>query len=83
MSELTALDKVFDKLLQNATPVDPLEGMNGVEVLWYLLTNWEAGRGLWFIIGFAVLAFLLSLWCDKHFDDKDIPIDYWGQDRWR
>ena len=36
----------------------PYDDMNGVEVLWYLLSNWEAGRGLWFIIGFAVIAII-------------------------
>ena len=74
MSELKALDELFSKLTQNATPVDPLEGMNGVEVLWYLLSNWEAGKGLWFIIGFAVLAIIISWWCDKHMDNKDLPV---------
>ena len=73
MSELKALDELFSKLTQNATPVDPLEGMNGVEVLWYLLTNWDAGKGLWIFIGIGVFAFILSLICDKYMDDKELP----------
>ena len=28
--------------------------MNGLQVLWYLLTNWEEGKGLWFIIAIAI-----------------------------
>ncbi|HJO15238.1 MAG TPA: hypothetical protein QGG70_04270 [Candidatus Pacearchaeota archaeon] len=56
------------------------ENMNGMEVLWYLLTNWDEGKGLWFIIGFAVIAIIISVITDKY-TDKDTPvvhIDYWG-----
>ena len=51
-----------------------------MEVLWYLLTNWDEGKGLWFIIGFAVIAIIISVITDKY-TDKDTPvvhIDYWG-----
>ena len=61
----------------------PYDDMNGVEVLWHLLSNWEAGRGLWFIIGFAVIAIIISWWCDKHMEDTPniTHIDYWGHNR--
>ena len=47
--------------------------MNGLQVLWYLLTNWEEGKGLWLIIGFAMIAVIFSIWSDKHLD-KDVKI---------
>ena len=74
MSELKALDEFFDKLTQNATPVNPLEGMNGVEVLWYLLTNWDEGRGLWMIICIAMTVLIISLIFD--IDTKHHPKDH-------
>ena len=43
--------------------------MNGLQVLWYLLTNWEEGKGLWLIIGFAMIVLCFSIWADKHFDN--------------
>ena len=56
--------------------------MNGIEVLWYLLSHWDAGKGLWFIIGFAVIAMIVSFICDKYVDDTGVThIDYWGQNR--
>ena len=55
--------------------------MNGLQVLWYLLTNWEEGRGLWMIIGLAMIAVTFSIWSDKYFDSKDYKPrpeqDYW------
>ena len=60
----------------------PYDDMNGVEVLWYLMSHWDAGKGLWFIIGLAVVAMILSLICDKYIDDSKVThIDYWGQNR--
>ena len=47
--------------------------MNGLQVLWYLLTNWQEGKGLWLIIGFAMIAVVFSIWSDKHLD-KDVKI---------
>ena len=60
----------------------PYDDMNGVEVLWYLLSHWDAGAGLWMIIGLAVVAMIVSLICDKYIDDGEVThIDYWGQNR--
>tara|TARA_B100000902_G_scaffold209961_1_gene199797 strand:- start:5054 stop:5230 length:177 start_codon:yes stop_codon:yes gene_type:complete len=43
--------------------------MNGLQVLWHLLTNWDEGKGLWFIIGLAMIAVVLSLVSDRYLDD--------------
>ena len=56
--------------------------MNGLQVLWYLLTNWEEGKGLWLIIGFAMIVLCFSIWAYKHFDNdgykpKPNEYDYW------
>ena len=48
--------------------------MNGLQVLWYLLTNWEEGKGLWLFIGLGVIAFIFSIISDKYLDDKDVPV---------
>ena len=50
--------------------------MNGVQVLWHLLTNWEEGKGLWFIIAIAMVAVALSLISDRYEEYKDKPEDY-------
>ena len=50
--------------------------MNGLQVLWYLLTNWEEGKGLWFIIAIAMVAVALSLISDKYEEYKVKPEDY-------
>ena len=55
--------------------------MNGLQVLWYLLTNWEEGKGLWMIIGLAMIAVTFSIWSDKYLHSKNykhrIGQDYW------
>ena len=43
--------------------------MDGMQVLWYLLTHWEEGKGLWMIIGFAMTVLILSLFLDW----QDVP----------
>ncbi len=50
--------------------------MNGLQVLWYLLTNWEEGKGLWFIIAIAMVAIVVSLISDRYDDYKIRPEDY-------
>jgi|TARA_X000000368_G_scaffold26820_1_gene20254 hypothetical protein len=50
--------------------------MNGVQVLWHLLTNWEEGKGLWFIIAIAMIAVALSLISDRYEEYKVKPEDY-------
>ena len=50
--------------------------MNGVQVLWHLLTNWEEGKGLWFIIAIAMVAVVLSLISDRYEEYKVKPEDY-------
>ena len=50
--------------------------MNGVQVLWHLLTNWEEGKGLWFIIAIAMVAIVVSLISDRYDDYKIRPEDY-------
>ena len=50
--------------------MDKWADMNGLEVLWYLLSNWDEGRGLWFIIGFGLTIFAISLIID-HIDKKN------------
>ena len=39
----------------------PYDDMNGVEVLWYLLSNWEAGKGLWFMDSSSAAAEMVTL----------------------
>ena len=78
MSELKAMDEFMDKLTQNAEKVNPLEGMNGVEVLHHLLIV-EPDKGLWGIIGLGVVIALFSFWYDKY-DVENIkipPIKEW------
>ncbi len=72
MSELKAMDEFMDKLTQNAEKVNPLEGMNGVEVLHHLLIV-EPDKGLWGIIGFGIVIAIASLWYDKY-NDTNIEI---------
>tara|TARA_B100001013_G_scaffold100087_3_gene56467 strand:- start:51245 stop:51439 length:195 start_codon:yes stop_codon:yes gene_type:complete len=59
------------------------ENMDGMEVLWYLLTNWEEGRGLWMIIGFGLTIFAISLIIDymdkKNNTKSDWRIKYDGE----
>lgn len=43
--------------------------MDGMQVLWYLLTHWEEGKGLWMIIGFATVVLIISAFLDW----RDIP----------
>ena len=55
--------------------------MNGVQVLWHLLTNWEEGKGLYFIMAFAMIAISFSIWSVKHLDNeykaKPDEYNYW------
>ena len=55
--------------------------MNGVQVVWHLLTNWEEGKGLYFIMAFAMIAICFSIWSDKHLDNeykaKPDEYNYW------
>lgn len=46
--------------------------MNGLQVLWSILTNWEEGKGLWMIIGLAMIAVTLSIISDKYLDNDDV-----------
>lgn len=46
--------------------------MNGLQVLWSILTNWEEGKGLWLIIGLAMIAVTLSIISDKYLDNDDV-----------
>ena len=74
-NELKAMDEFFDKLLKNAEKVNPLEGMNGVEVLNHLLFV-EPDKGLWGIIGFGIFIAIGSLWYDKYLDkDAEYPVN--------
>ena len=45
------------------------------------LENWEEGKGLWMIIGLAMIAVTFSIWSDKYLDSKNykhrIGQDYW------
>ena len=68
MSELKAMDEFMDKLTQNAEKVNPLEGMNGVEVLHHLLIV-EPDKGLWGIIGLGVFFGVISIVYDYGFDE--------------
>ena len=72
-NELKAMDEFMDKLTQNAEKANPLEGMNGVEVLYHLLFV-EKSTGLWGLIILGVVIALLSLWYDKYNEtDVEIP----------
>ena len=72
-NELKAMDEFMDKLTQNAEKSNPLEGMNGVEVLYHLLFV-EKSTGLWGLIILGVVIALLSLWYDKYNEtDVEIP----------
>ena len=72
MSELKAMDEFMDKLTQNAEKVNPLEGMDGMQVLYHILFV-EKSPGLWGIIGLGVVIALLSIWYDKY-NEADIEI---------
>nr|BAR35450.1 hypothetical protein [uncultured Mediterranean phage uvMED] len=50
--------------------------MNGLQVLWHLLTNWEEGKGLWFIIGLAMMAVVLSVVSDRYEEYKHKPNEH-------
>ena len=73
-NELKAMDEFMDKLTQNAEKANPLEGMNGVEVLNHLLFV-EPDKGLWGIILLGVVVAVLSLWFDKYNDSDNIPVN--------
>ena len=73
-NDLKALDNFFDKLTQNAEKVNPLEGMNGLEVLNHLLFV-EPDKGLWGIIGFGIVVAIASFWYDKYNDSVEIPVN--------
>ena len=73
-NELKAMDEFMDKLTQNAEKVNPLEGMNGVEVLNHLLFV-EPDKGLWGIILLGVGVAVLSFWFDKYNDSDNIPVN--------
>ena len=73
-NELKAMDEFMDKLTQNAEKVNPLEGMNGVEVLNHLLFV-EPDKGLWGLISLGVVVAVLSLWYDKYNDSDNIPVN--------
>ena len=73
-NELKAMDEFMDKLTQNAEKVNPLEGMNGVEVLNHLLFV-EPDKGLWGIILLGVGVAVLSFWFDKYNDSDGIPVN--------
>jgi|TARA_Y100001960_G_C14525523_1_gene753481 hypothetical protein len=51
--------------------------MNGLQVLWYLLTNWEEGKGLWFIIAIAMVALCLSIISDRYGNDVKVKPEDW------
>jgi hypothetical protein len=63
--------------------MDKFQNMDGMEVLWFLLTNWEEGRGLWMIIGFGLTIFAISLILDymdkKNNTKSDWRIKYDGE----
>ena len=73
-NELKAMDEFMDKLTQNAEKVNPLEGMNCVEVLNHLLFV-EPDKGLWGLILLGVVVAVLSLWYDKYNDSDNIPVN--------
>ena len=73
-NELKAMDEFMDKLTQNAEKANPLEGMNGVEVLNHLLFV-EPDKGLWGLILLGVVVAVLSLWYDKYNDSDNIPVN--------
>ena len=73
-NDLKALDNFFDKLTQNAEKVNPLDGMNGLEVLNHLLFV-EPDKGLWGIILLGVVVAIGSLWVDKYNDSDNIPVN--------
>ena len=73
-NELKAMDEFMDKLTQNAEKANPLEGMNGVEVLNHLLFV-EPDKGLWGIILLGVGVAVLSFWFDKYNDSDNIPVN--------
>ena len=73
-NELKAMDEFMDKLTQNAEKVNPLEGMNGVEVLNHLLFV-EPDKGLWGLILLGVVVAIGSLWYDKYSDSDGIPVN--------
>ena len=50
------------------------EGMNGLEVLWLMLTTEPF---FWVIISIGILAIGLSWWCDKYLDNPK-----WNNDEW-
>tara|TARA_B100000945_G_scaffold305503_1_gene292051 strand:+ start:1326 stop:1565 length:240 start_codon:yes stop_codon:yes gene_type:complete len=73
-NDLKALDNFFDKLTQNAEKVNPLDGMNGLEVLHHILfVEWD--KGLWGIIGFGIVIAIVSLWYDKYNESPEIPVN--------
>ena len=73
-NDLKALDNFFDKLTQNAEKVNPLDGMNGLDVLNHLLFV-EPDKGLWVIILLGVVVAIGSLWFDKYNDSDNIPVN--------
>ena len=73
-NDLKALDNFFDKLTQNAEKVNPLDGMNGLEVLNHLLFV-DPDKGLWRIILLGVVVAIGSLWFDKYNDSDNIPVN--------
>ena len=56
--------------------MDKWADMNGLEVLWFLLSNWDEGKGLWFIIGIGLTIFAISLIID-HIDKKNNTKSSW------
>ena len=73
-NELKAMDEFMDKLTQNAEKVNPLDGINGLEVLNHLLFV-EPDKGLWGIILLGVVVAIGSLWFDKYNDSDNIPVN--------
>ena len=68
-NDLKALDNFFDKLTQNAEKVNPLDGMNGLEVLNHLLFV-EVDKGLWGIIGIGIFFAVISIIYDYGYDEN-------------
>ena len=48
------------------------EGMNGLEVLWLMLTTEPF---FWVIISIGILAIGLSWWCDNYLEDANYSND--------
>ena len=74
-NELKAMDEFMDKLTQNAEKVNPLEGMDGMQVLYHILFV-EKSPGVWGIIGFGIVIAIASLWYDKYNDKVDVPVNH-------